>query len=930
MTSKISLRLKSLKKILKEQALTLLETIPNETLQDIDRNYRAFYLPTLKVKYRIIATSLSLYMLAGVVTAFFRKKYLLGSIYLTCVISFLIALTLVCKIKELKFQKTVFFLILIGSLIALLTFLVENSFGEKVGTYGPKRTYLKLNSFITYLILIAILSINEPISQTIICFGLSAVFFSGPIIFITDGISAAQFLLLFLSVLFVYLVYLNKRMELELFDKYRTDNSNERELARILQAVSTSPLYLINLPDFKAMTFMLLKSDYLEDPLGFVNNLIKAADTQVFECGSDIKTDTKGEDLLKTLHEIDFTAGSSFSVFKVNMGDLNEYSPRNSSDIEMKLQNFSQVSKDVFLGESMEYGLIELVFKLMETGDNFNGYKFIFRDLSSRTSNMMGQGKTYYDIEISFISDDYRVSGAVVIQNTSSRTIASQLETQNKEMDMKLSTITHDMRAPLHAIMGFTENLLYKCNKLSSVGAESTLNHITANCEHLSLLVADILDSTRIANNRFTLNQTKFDLVELARKCIELSKLINDRPLVEYQVLAPPQIQIENDQQRVKTLFLTLLLFASKHTHHGSISVNFEEDENEETIICRLTDTGKGFEQDALKSLLKTAIINKERDSSKTPRKSSIVSDPESKFSMGLSRSVILSNWLGPAKSLVVKSVVGVGTTFDFKLYSGINQDKKLPKNTNRNKKNISKIEVCETGRSSLGSFHLEDPTSSRTQSENQTKKFKLKDQTEDEGNTFENMKQAFEDIKVPASLEKKPLHRKTSNEKISFMKPIFSNNSQSSLTPSSNANFNILIIEDNLFSREVLINYIERYFENYPISAHFQVDSAESYSEVVEMIDLSLKAKVNYSLVISDFNLEEGKTALDVIKYIKTTFVQNKILFPTFFLVSGQEVKDQIKKNFFKCFLKPYSFEEFSKEVNRWFRFAYSQEIKE
>lgn len=54
----------------------------------------------------------------------------------------------------------------------------------------------------------------------------------------------------------------------------------------------------------------------------------------------------------------------------------------------------------------------------------------------------------------------------------------------------------------------------------------SKAKKISANCEHLSALVNDILDSTRIATDNLNLNITEFDLPKLIKECIEIARTI--------------------------------------------------------------------------------------------------------------------------------------------------------------------------------------------------------------------------------------------------------------------------------------------------------------------------------------------------------------------------------------------------------------------
>lgn len=58
-----------------------------------------------------------------------------------------------------------------------------------------------------------------------------------------------------------------------------------------------------------------------------------------------------------------------------------------------------------------------------------------------------------------FLSYEGEAAIVVVIKDISDRMIIDKLETKSHGIDIALSCITHDMRAPLHAMLGYTEIL---------------------------------------------------------------------------------------------------------------------------------------------------------------------------------------------------------------------------------------------------------------------------------------------------------------------------------------------------------------------------------------------------------------------------------------------------------------------------------------
>ena len=72
--------------------------------------------------------------------------------------------------------------------------------------------------------------------------------------------------------------------------------------------------------------------------------------------------------------------------------------------------------------------------------------------------------------------------------------------------------------------------------------------------------------------------------------------------------------------------------------------------------------------------------------------------------------------------------------------------------------------------------------------------------------------------------------------------------------------------------------------------------------------------------MIFTDYMLDEGETGADFVLATKKLYTKHKVLHPTFILVSGMNLQDDPKAElFFKCILKPFSFDSFSLELNRW-----------
>lgn len=165
-------------------------------------------------------------------------------------------------------------------------------------------------------------------------------------------------------------------------------------------------------------------------------------------------------------------------------------------------------------------------------------------------------------------------------------------EQANRMKTAFISSISHEVRTPLNAIVGFSELLADgTCEEQDKAEFASMIN---SNSEVLMNLVNDVLDLSRLesGNTRFSFHPA--DLVDCCRKAIEgVEHLI--APGVN--LVFTPSVQtytLSTDAFRLQQLLMKLLANAAKFTKKGEISLSFDIDEKECQVILTVTDTGPG------------------------------------------------------------------------------------------------------------------------------------------------------------------------------------------------------------------------------------------------------------------------------------------------------------------------------------------------
>ena len=107
-------------------------------------------------------------------------------------------------------------------------------------------------------------------------------------------------------------------------------------------------------------------------------------------------------------------------------------------------------------------------------------------------------------------------------ENEALRRALEAAEEANRAKSRFLSSMSHDIRTPMNAIMGMTAIVVSLCHKpflLSHIDekarVQDCLDKIRTASTHLMSLVNDVLDMSRIDSGRMTLNQERFSLADL-------------------------------------------------------------------------------------------------------------------------------------------------------------------------------------------------------------------------------------------------------------------------------------------------------------------------------------------------------------------------------------------------------------------------------
>ena len=249
--------------------------------------------------------------------------------------------------------------------------------------------------------------------------------------------------------------------------------------------------------------------------------------------------------------------------------------------------------------------------------------------------------------------------------------LAEQAQAASKAKSTFLSNMSHDIRTPMNAIIGFTNIALHQD---SVPEMHNCLKKIEESSDHLLSLLNDVLDLSRIESGKVEFSPVPANITAVTDSVIEIVKgMLLNRELnfeVHREPLQNPYVMTE--PVRIREILVNILNNAVKFTKDGG-TIRFDAGNRpgadaQHIVICyRIKDTGIGMSEDFQKKIFDE--FAQEENGVRTQYKGTGLGMPISKKYIELMGGTI-----------TVDSRKGVGTTFTVEIPMEVTNAEKVEK----------------------------------------------------------------------------------------------------------------------------------------------------------------------------------------------------------------------------------------------------------
>ena len=247
--------------------------------------------------------------------------------------------------------------------------------------------------------------------------------------------------------------------------------------------------------------------------------------------------------------------------------------------------------------------------------DDYNGADVVFEQIVQTDSGLLSLKNSkgedcywYYSALDGFEGLD--IVGVIYILSINRRLRATVkvAEEASAAKTQFLSSMSHDIRTPLNAVLGMTELAKKRANEPQYV--EECLNKISVSGAHLLTLINDILEISKVESGEVALNPVAFSVEELVSSMESIIRSQATGHGLNFEVEIGPLLKpyLLGDKLRLSQIYLNLLTNAVKYTNPGGtvrLEVREEPGETGETadLICVVKDNGIGMSGEFQKTM---------------------------------------------------------------------------------------------------------------------------------------------------------------------------------------------------------------------------------------------------------------------------------------------------------------------------------------
>ena len=169
-----------------------------------------------------------------------------------------------------------------------------------------------------------------------------------------------------------------------------------------------------------------------------------------------------------------------------------------------------------------------------------------------------------------------------------------------------LAQMSHELRSPLNAIMGFTEAITTRALGQADMGPyNSYIADISGSADHLLAVINDLLDLSRVEAGRFELADDEFRVSDLADSALQIIRGQAQTEAIELAAVPMrADVILAADERVIKQALINLLINAVKFTPAGGMVSLTSICKDDGSFTIAVADTGPGIPREEIPKVM--------------------------------------------------------------------------------------------------------------------------------------------------------------------------------------------------------------------------------------------------------------------------------------------------------------------------------------
>lgn len=169
-----------------------------------------------------------------------------------------------------------------------------------------------------------------------------------------------------------------------------------------------------------------------------------------------------------------------------------------------------------------------------------------------------------------------------------------------EKKDEFISIASHELKTPLTTAKAYLELLEDLLKENGNIEIITFLHKTSISIEKLNLLIAQLLDTTKLQNGKMTLNITEFNFEDLLRETIDFIRA--SYPKYHISITGNPRTTIQGDYERLQQVITNLLSNAVKYSQ-SSEEIEIHVADGDDELLFTVKDYGIGIHHNNQKNV---------------------------------------------------------------------------------------------------------------------------------------------------------------------------------------------------------------------------------------------------------------------------------------------------------------------------------------